>query len=300
MTRRGAEYEGFLSYIGQTRNYSTHTIRAYGRDLDGLAAFLAESGHSGAPPAVTRLDIRAFLAQLHDSGIEKRTIARKLSTLRSFFKFLIARTALSTNPCAGIRSPRFGRALPTFLGEEAVASLLTAPKGAGHLAKRDRAILETLYSSGLRVGELVRLDVRDVDQIGEVIKARGKGKKERLVPIGRPAAEAIEEYLSARRASREFVEVEADALFLNRFGRRLTERSVARLLDKYILIAGGESGVSPHTLRHSFATHMLDRGADLRSVQELLGHENLSTTQIYTHITTNRLRKAYDLAHPRA
>jgi integrase/recombinase XerC len=290
----------FLSYIGQTRNYSTHTLRAYGHDLDEFSAFLTESGHAGDPAGVTRLDVRAFLAHLGDSSVEKRTIARKLSTLRSFFKFLLTRKIVTATPTAGIRAPRLGRPLPKFLGEEAVVKLLQAPPGTDHAACRDRAILETLYSAGLRVGELVRLDVRDVDLIAEVVKARGKGKKERLVPIGRPAVEAIEAYLAARRAARDLVEMEPHALFLNRFGYRLTERSVARMLEKYLKLAGLPLSTSPHTLRHSFATHLLDRGADLRSVQELLGHENLVTTQIYTHVTTQHLKKAYNAAHPRA
>ena len=290
----------FLSYIGETRNYSQHTLRAYGRDLDKFSAFLTESGQAGDPSGVTRLDVRAFLAHLGDSSVQKRTIARKLSTLRSFFKFLLARKAVPANPASAIRAPRLGRPLPRFLGEDAVVRLLSAPSGGEHAACRDRAILETLYSAGLRVGELVRLDVRDVDLISEVVKARGKGKKERLVPIGRPAVEAIQIYLAARRAAHGLVEMEPNALFLNRFGYRLTERSVGRLLEKYLKIAGLPLTTSPHTLRHSFATHLLDRGADLRSVQELLGHENLVTTQVYTHVTTQRLKKAYNAAHPRA
>jgi len=300
MTELPSSFEDFLSYLRNARNYSSHTLRAYRQDLSQFAEYLKSSGFQSDPSRAQKLDIRGFLAHLHDAAVEKRSVARKLSTLRSFFKFLLARGRISSSPCAGIRTPRFGRPLPRFLGEQAVAELLAAPKGGDFLASRDRAILETLYSSGVRVGELVALDLRDVDLIGEVIKAKGKGKKERLLPIGRPSADAISEYLAVRRATPDFVAVDADALFLNRRGRRLTDRSVARLLDKYIRIAGLQAGVSPHTLRHSFATHMLDRGADLRSVQELLGHENLSTTQIYTHVTAQRLKKAYDAAHPRA
>lgn len=290
----------FLTHIKEARNYSDHTLRAYGRDLHQFAAFLEETGACTDPAATTRLDVRAYLAHLGGLGVGKRTVARKLSTLRSFFKFMVVRGMRTKDPCAGMRSPRLGRTLPRFLDEEAVVRLLTAPKGDSLPACRDRAILETLYSGGLRVGELVGLDVRDVDLIGEVIKARGKGKKERLVPIGRPAASAVEAYLDRRRRDREFVAVEPEALFLNRFGRRLSARSVARLLRKYLLLAGLPADASPHTLRHSFATHLLDRGADLRSVQELLGHENLSTTQVYTHVTTQRLKKAYEKAHPRS
>jgi len=299
MTHRDAE-QAFLSYIASARNFSRHTLRAYGRDLDEFAAFLEGSSRSSDPSDVTKLDVRAFLAHLHEKGVEKRTSARKLSALRSFFKFLLARRVVRANPCLAVRSPRLPKTLPNFLAEDAAARLVTAPAGCDVFACRDRAMLETLYSAGLRVGELVALNTSDVDLISEVVRARGKGKKERLVPIGRPAVEAIEAYLAARRAARDFVEVEAEVLFLNRFGRRLTERSVARILDKYLKLAGLPPGVSPHTLRHSFATHLLDRGADLRSVQELLGHENLSTTQIYTHVTVQRLKKAYDSAHPRS
>lgn len=300
MSTLGKARSDYLDYIGRTRNYSAHTLRAYGRDLDEFISLLGEGGADRAVSSVTRLDVREYLAHLHSKGVEKRTVARKMSTLRSFFKFLMTREVVSVDPTAGIRSPKLGRPLPKFLSEEAVTALLTAPKGDNFLARRDRAILETLYSAGLRVGELVKLTLRDVDLIGEVVKAHGKGKKERLVPIGRPAAEAIREYILARKARRDFVALDAEAVFLNRFGTKLTERSVARMLEKYLKMAGLPAGTSPHTLRHSFATHMLDRGADLRSVQELLGHENLVTTQVYTHVTTQRLRKAYDAAHPRA
>ncbi len=300
MTAFEKALSGFISYIGSTRNYSPHTLRAYSRDLEAFGVFLIDSGHSGAPGEVTRLDIRAFLAHLHESGVEKKTIARKLSSLRSFFKFLLTRKAIESSPTAGIRTPRLGRILPKFLGEDAVVRLLTAPVGDDVPAFRDRAILETLYSAGIRVGELARLDVRDVDLISEVIKVRGKGKKERLLPLGRPAARSIQAYLDAVRADYDFRVVDHEALFLNRFGTRLTTRSVARMLEKHLAAAGLPANTSPHTLRHSFATHLLDRGADLRSVQELLGHENLATTQLYTHVTTQRLKKAYDSAHPRA
>ncbi len=300
MKRFDSAAQAFLEHLEQARNYSPHTLRAYRRDLAAFADFLEQAGASTAPAAINRLDIRAYLAHLADSSPSKRTVARKLSTLRSFFKFLLARRAVKSNPCSGIRTPRLPKTLPRFLDEASIERLLTAPKGDDHLALRDRAILETLYSSGLRVGELVALDVRDVDRIGEVIKARGKGRKERLAPIGRAATEAIEKYLAARKRSRRFVEIESEALFLNRFGRRLSARSVARLLRKYLLEAGLPADLSPHSLRHSFATHMLDRGADLRSVQELLGHANLTTTQIYTHVTTQRLKRVYQSAHPRA
>ncbi len=292
--------EAFLRHLDDSRHYSAHTLRAYARDLEGFAEFLRGSPGGLDAARVSRLDIRAWLARLGESGASKRTIARKLSSLRSLYRFLLARRYVDTDPCAGIRTPRFARHLPKFLGEEAVSGLLQAPQGLDLMAARDRAILEVLYGSGLRVGELVSLNVRDIDRIGEVVKARGKGKKERIAPIGRHAARAVEEYLAARRRTPGLVEQEPEALFLNRFGRRLSARSVSRILKKYLLMAGLPPDASPHALRHSFATHLLDRGADLRSVQELLGHENLSTTQVYTHITTTRLKQIYEKAHPRA
>jgi len=293
--------EAFLAHLGQARNYSSHTLRAYGRDLAEFGKYLSDGERATDPAGVTKLDVRGFVASLHERELEKRTAARKLSTLRSFFKFLIRRGQIKASPCAGIRNPKLPRVLPKFLDETAVDKLLTAPKGDGLAECRDRALLETLYSSGLRVSELVQLNIRDVDLIGEILKARGKGKKERIVPIGGKAVEAIECYLAARKKALDFVEVEPEALFLNRFGKRLTARSVAKKMEKYLTAAGlPKRNASPHTLRHSFATHLLDHGADLRSVQELLGHENLATTQVYTHITTARLKKAYNEAHPRA
>ncbi len=292
--------KSFLDYLGDTRNYSRHTLKAYGRDIGQFAKFFSDAGRGERADDVTRLDIRAFLAYLSEGNIGRRTVARKLSSLRSLFKYLVARKRVASDPCAGIRSGRLPKTLPKFLSEEQVEQLVTAPEGNDHLAARDRAILETLYSSGLRVSELTGLDRRDVDRVGEVVKARGKGKKERLVPIGRPALLRIEEYLAARREAVELVEKAPEALFLNRYGGRLSERSVERLLRKHLLKAGLPAGATPHTLRHSFATHLLDRGADLRSVQELLGHADLATTQIYTHVTTQRLRRAYDAAHPRS
>lgn len=292
--------EAFLSHIGHARNYSPHTLRAYGRDLAEFGGYLETAGRPSDPSLVTRLDVRGYLAFLHERGVEKRTSARKLSTLRSFYKFLVGRKLVKSDPCAGVRNPKLARVLPKFLDEGAVEKLVTAPAGDDLFACRDRAMLELLYSSGLRVSELVLLDVRDVDLLSEVVKARGKGKKERIVPVGRPAGEAIERYLAARKRTLGFVELEPEALFLNRFGKRLTARSVAKKMEKYLAAAGLPKNASPHTLRHSFATHLLDRGADLRSVQELLGHESLATTQVYTHVTTARLKKAYDEAHPRS
>jgi integrase/recombinase XerC len=227
----------------------------------------------------------------------KRTIARKLASLRSFFKFLYREGLIKNNPISAISTPKLDKKLPVVLDVDKVARLVQSPPDDTPEGSRDRAMLETLYSTGMRVSELVGLDIGDIDFISEVVKVLGKGSKERLIPIGRPAVDAIRRYLDKRKKRRV---KENDAVFLNKSGRRLTDRSVRRVLDKYIRMTSIMEHVSPHSMRHSFATHLLDRGADLRSVQELLGHMNLSTTQIYTHVTMERLKSAYDKAHPRA
>ncbi len=286
---------------------------------------VADAGEPGGLGALTRrlisaapADVRAYLALLRNSGYSKATIARKLAALRSLYKFLLRCGHVATSPVAVIRTPKQDRRLPACLDESQVRSLLEAPaaairsnpqRGPGPsalermLAARDRAILETIYSAGLRIGELVGLNAEDLDEFGGTLRVRGKGKKERLGPLGSLAAEAVGEYLRLRgqallppRSSSGG----AEPLFVNKYGTRLTARSVRRMLDKYIRQAGLPGHVTPHTLRHSFATHMLNRGADLRSVQELLGHKSLSTTQIYTHLTTARLKAVYEKAHPLA
>ena len=226
----------------------------------------------------------------------RRTIARKLSCLRSFFRFLCREGRLSHNPAAAIPTPRLEKRLPSFLDEPQVTRLLAVPPTTKWQGLRDRALLETLYSTGIRVSELVGLHLEDVDEISGTVMVRGKGKKERLCPIGKTALKAIHAYVERRPKKLRA----PYAVFVSQKGTRLTVRQVDRLLVRYVRMAELPSSISPHSLRHSFATHLLDRGADLRSVQELLGHASLSTTQLYTHITPQRLKKIYDQAHPRA
>src|SRR5574337_64954 len=279
----------YHAHIKHNRNFSLQTLRAYRNDLHQYLSFLiAEGCHDLGN--VTRLLLRGLLAFLKKQDYSKTTIARKLVSIRSLYKFLCREGILKFNPVENLRAPKLDKKLPGFMSNNEPETLLNLPGLNTLLGIRDRAIMETLYSTGMRVSELVGIDVTDVDFFNEVVKLKGKGKKERLQPIGNHALDAIRSYLSKRNADNK-------ALFLNNRGGRLTERSIARMLEKYVKKAGLSLNISPHTFRHSFATHLLDRGADLRSVQELLGHANLSTTQIYTHITTERLKQVYDKAH---
>jgi integrase/recombinase XerC len=315
----------FLDYLTYEKHFSGHTIKCYSADLHQYAGFLTSQpesgqtegapheGHSeygGAATAVAtdvstmiiQADIntiRAFLAHLNGENYSKSTTARKLATLRSFYKFLVRRGQVQTSPVAAIRTPKQEKRLPRFLDSEQINALLNCPDLNTILGARDRAILETLYSSGLRVSELVALNLSDVDFLGEVLHIRGKGKKERITPVGSSALQAIQKYLSFRDSDPNKESFDPQGLFINKHGQRLSTRSVRRKLDKYLLQAGLDPRISPHTLRHSFATHMLNNGADLRVVQELLGHQSLSTTQIYTHLTTQKMKDVYDEAHPR-
>ncbi len=283
----------FLLYLQGEKNASPHTVKNYGVDLAELIGVTDKK----TAQEVDYIEIRKFLAHLKEKGYSKSTISRKLACLRSFFKFLTRENIVSNNPAVGIATPKREKKLPAFLEIKEIESLLDAAAGVTAASKRDRALLETLYSSGIRVSELVGLNIEDADVLGGVLRIRGKGKKERMVPIGRPAQEAIQEYLEKWANDKGKAN---GALFLNKNFTRLTDRSVRRILLKYVRKASLQKDVSPHTLRHSFATHLLDRGADLRSVQELLGHESLSTTQIYTHVTTKRLKEVYEKVHPRA
>lgn len=285
--------EKFTNYLAVEKNSSPHTITNYTVDLRGFELFLGEKDIS----SVDHLLLRKFLADLRAKNYSKRTVARKLASLRSFFRFLYREGHIKTNPITAISTPKLDKKLPVVLDEGKVAKLVQSPSEDDLAGLRDRAILETLYSAGVRVSELVGLDVRNVDLIGEVIKVLGKGSKERMIPIGGPAVSAIRKYIDKRD---QVPAQDRNAVFLNHNGRRLTDRSVRRILNKYITQTSVAEHISPHSLRHSFATHLLDRGADLRSVQELLGHANLSTTQIYTHVTMDRLKSVYDKAHPRA
>ena len=251
--------------------------------------------------ACEALTIREFLTYLYAQNYTKSTTARKLATLRSFYKFLIRRGVVSLNPLSTIRTPKQEKRLPKCLDLEQVQKLLDAPGDNDLLSARDKAMLEVLYSSGIRVSELVELDMADLDLTEGVLRVKGKGRKERLTPIGSQAIRAIQRYFELRAIDmRSQQGAYGTRVFLNKHGEPLSTRSVRRKLDKYLVNAGLDPGISPHTLRHSFATHLLNNGADLRSVQELLGHQSLSTTQIYTHLTTSRMKEVYDSAHPRA
>ena len=283
----------FMTYLDIEKNYSKHTLINYSSDLKVFSAFMPGKDVQ----KMEHLDMRRFLAELRQGNFAKASIARKLAALRSFFKFLYKEGYIKSNPASAITTPKLEKKLPTFLSVEEAAKLLEAPRDSDANGLRDRAILETLYSTGIRVSELVGIDADDVDFISGVVKVTGKGNKERLVPIGDKALRIMRSYLEKRSHP---LAKEAKAVFLNKSGGRITDRSIRRVVDKYIRLMAMRQGISPHTLRHSFATHLLDRGADLRSVQELLGHMNLSTTQIYTHVTTERLKNVYQKAHPRA
>ena len=237
---------------------------------------------------------------LNEKQYSKVTVARKLATLRSFYKFLVKRNQISSNPVGVLRTPKQEKKLPRFLEYEEVRKLLETPPVNNWLGARDRAIFETLYSTGIRVSELVGLNMDDIDFLGEAVHVRGKGKKERIAPIGSSALQAIQHYLEFRsKREQSNSNFDPKVLFVNKHGRRLSTRSVRRKMDKYLKLAGLDPSISPHTLRHSFATHMLNNGADLRSIQELLGHQSLSTTQIYTHLKTSQLKEVYQSTHPR-
>lgn len=281
--------EKFLTYLDIERNYSRHTLTNYQIDLKD---FVEAVGDADLRTLEYR-QLRGYLARLRERNFRPRTVARKLSAIRSFFKFLQREGLIKDNPAAMLVTPRLDKVLPKFLTEQQMELLLDAPSIDTLAGKRDRAILETLYSCGLRVSELVGLDVDRIDMVGQSVRVMGKGRKERMVPIGGAAVRALQAYLDGRAS-------DARAVFLNKNGTRLSDRAVRDIINKHILRTSLQLNVSPHVLRHSFATHLLDRGADLRSVQELLGHVNLSTTQVYTHVTTERLRKVYKAAHPRA
>jgi integrase/recombinase XerC len=294
----------FLRNLALERNASAHTIKSYREDLtQAITFFTTKLGNPNPGPQhlSTRL-LRSYLVWLHEQGYAKTTVARRLASVRGWCRFLCREGKLSGNPADGLRGPRQDKKLPHFLSEQAMLALLQAPPAEEPLGLRDRAILETLYSAGLRVSELTGLNIDDVDLGDGVATVRGKGKRERLVLLGNYALEAIRRWLVGR--DQLLAELGpgrgGPALFLNHLGTRLTVRSVGRLLEKYIKAVGLDPKTSPHTLRHSFATHLLDHGADIRSVQELLGHRSLGTTQIYTHVTTVRLQEGYQKAHPRA
>lgn len=281
--------EKFISYLDIEKNYSKHTLLNYKIDLEEFFAYIQET-------PIERIDyfqLRRYLGNLRSKNLKTRTVARKLSSLRSLFKFLFREGLVKKNPATLLMTPKLDKKLPQFLSETDATRFMDAASENDEAGLRDRAILEALYSTGMRVSELVSLNCDRVDFISNIVKVEGKGKKERLIPIGDTALDAIKKYLDTRGHK-------SNAVFLNHNGGRLTDRSVRNIVNKYILKASIQGKMSPHALRHSFATHLLNAGADLRSVQELLGHVNLSTTQIYTHMTTEKLKSVYNKAHPRA
>ena len=312
-----ADLVGFCRFLAAG---AAAALAAAGKTADMPAAGAADRRRLGRRVLETSpQDVRAYLAVLHNEGYSKATVARKLAALRSLYKSLVRSGKVAASPVTAIRTPKQDRRLPACLDESQVEALLATPLAAyeeqaggsddedgtrlrhrAALAARDRAMLETMYSSGLRVSELVGLDMAELDLPAATLRVRGKGMKERIVPLGSVAGEAIDAYLRLREGVFGPADDPAAPVFVNRRGGRLSSRSVRRMLDKYLQRAGLAGEISPHTLRHSFATHMLNRGADLRSVQELLGHKSISTTQIYTHLTTARLKSVYEKAHPLA
>jgi integrase/recombinase XerC len=292
----------FLHHLALEKNASAHTVKSYREDLTQALEFFRDrqGGKTPSPAQLTPRLLRAHLAWLHEQGYARSTVARRLAAVRSWCRYLCREGVLTNNPAVGLRGPRQDKKLPHFVQRDDMMRLLGTPPAETPLGLRDRALLETLYSAGLRVSELCGLNVEDLDLDGGMATVRGKGKRERLALLGPPSVEALRTWMAARPAIAGGRGERLPALFINKNGTRLSTRSVGRLLEKYLALAGLDPRTSPHTLRHSFATHLLDAGADIRSVQELLGHRSLSTTQIYTHVTTQRLRDSYHQAHPRA
>jgi integrase/recombinase XerC len=324
MTPRSIEKPGFIQrfihYLSLEKNASPHTCRCYRKDLEGFEDFLKSSGIYLSPTGgveiekVDRIAIRKYLSFLHRRN-KKSSIARKISTLRSFFRYLIREQVISFNPAKSVSTPKVEKTLPTTLTVDEAFRLMDSPKSLPEKPSaaskenrlRDRAILELLYSSGLRVSELVGLNFNQLDSDLGIVRVMGKGRKERIVPVGAKAIEAFKAYLEERRVfkglppgGRASGPEGENPIFINSFGGRLTARSVGRLIKKYTRHSGIFRRVSPHSLRHTFATHLLDAGADIREIQEMLGHSSLSTTQRYTHVSMGKLMEVYDKAHPRS
>ncbi|HKG23939.1 MAG TPA: tyrosine recombinase XerC [Blastocatellia bacterium] len=298
----------FGDHLKYERNVSEHTLRNYISDLEQFYAHLCPVGPDGARrhidiKQIDHITIREYLARLYQEKRKKTSIARKLATLRTFFKFLCREQVLEMNPARLVASPRLEKKLPKVLSVEDVIRFIETPDPDTVLGKRDRAILELLYASGVRVAELAGLNLEDIDFTHESIRVRGKGRKERIVPFGSQAKDALQKYMGVRgellvEAPEELRD--PSALFLNYQGTRITTRSVGRMLDKYVQECAMANDISPHSLRHSFATHLLSAGADLRAIQELLGHARLSSTQIYAQVSMEKIMEVYDKAHPKA
>jgi integrase/recombinase XerC len=300
--------DDFFRHLKYERNASEHTLRNYESDLIQFYDHIAPPDKKGARRhvdilAIDNLTIREYLASLYEKKKKKSSIHRKIAALRTFFRFLCREGILEENPAKLVASPRVERTLPNHLTIEQMIKFIETPETDSVLGKRDRAILELLYASGLRVSELVTLSLADIDFNNQTVRVKGKGRKERMVPFGDHAKKALQDYLGVR--SELLIEAEPDkvdpmAVFMNYQGTRITTRSVGRMIDKYVKQCAEIHHISPHSLRHSFATHLLDAGADLRTIQELLGHARLSTTQQYTHVSMDKLMEVYDKAHPKA
>ena len=301
--------EQFLEHLRYERNVSTHTLRNYASDLEQFLDYLAPADAGKQPrklPDITAIDhltIREWLASLHTAQKKKASIARKLAALRTFFQFLVREGVLELNPAKLVATPRLEKKLPKHLSIEEAIRFIESPDLNTDLGRRDRAMLELLYATGIRVAELTTLNLADIDFRNQLLRVTGKRRKQRIVPFGDPAGTAIRSYLDVRDKFLHHAPIskrDEEALFLNYQGTRITTRSVGRMVEKYIRLCAGIHNISPHALRHSFATHLLDSGADLRDIQELLGHARLSTTQVYTHVSMEKLIEVYDKAHPKA
>ena len=291
----------FLRYLKVERDASELTIKSYSEDLAALNEYLVDSfGRAVRVGEVTTIDLRGYVSAVNEAGYAKSTVSRRLASMRSFFRYAQREKLVDNNPAKPLRNPRRNRHLPHFLSSEELKKLLNTPSHKEPLGIRDRAILETMYSAGLRVSEAVGINDGDVDFGQGLVRIRGKGRKERLAPLGSFAMKALKKWLQVRQLSPREPKGREAPLFVNRFGTRITTRSVARMLEKHLKVSGLDTRTTPHSLRHSFATHLLNHGADIRSVQELLGHKSLTTTQIYTHVSTSSLKQAYEKAHPRA
>ena len=299
--RLAEAFDRFRRSLTIERNASPLTVKSYTEDLASLQDYLADRvGLVQAPDELTMPVLRGYVTYLHDCQYSRSTIARRLACVRSMFRFWVREELVTSNPAQALRTPRTGRKLPHFLTVEQAAQLVETPVTSEKLGPRDAAILEVLYSSGLRVAELVSLNLGDWDRDNDVVRVLGKGRKERVVPLGKYAVRALEQWIPLRKLSHRCKPADQEAIFLNKNGARISTRSIGRLLEKYTKLTGLSRETTPHTMRHTFATHLLHGGADLRSVQELLGHKSLTTTQIYTHVSTQRLRDTYEKAHPHA
>ncbi|MBM2839830.1 MAG: Tyrosine recombinase XerC [Bacteroidetes bacterium] len=294
----------YLNYLKNERNYSPHTIAAYEDDLRQFADFLQRhfSDQSYSIKNVDQITLRLFLGDCLEQGFSKRSIARKLACLKSFFKYLLKTKVVRNNPAANVATPKLEKRLPQYLDEESVMELMKQPDTTTTLGKRDAAILELFYSTGIRLSELINLQLSNIDFEGGTIRVLGKGSKDRIIPFGRPARKALKTYIKCRGELLDRTTDRGDAgiVFLTKRGKSLNPKGVNVMMNDYIGRVSEIEKRSPHVLRHTFATHLLNRGADLRAVQELLGHESLSTTQVYTHVSVDRLKKIYAQAHPKA